>query len=208
MVSPMEGVSDGGFRNMCYRLGVGLTWTEMVRAAAVMKNNAATLDLIDTYSPPEVTPTGVQLLVKSPVELINCLQKIEELAANGLRPHFNNIVAIDINLGCPSLDVIREGGNQYYTNCMYRLIHYSLLMKGGPALLKRKKRLGEIFTTLSDWKKSTSLPNIGAVGCKIRLGLNAKVCYNNFICIYSTSLAFINAYVCMYICIYVMYIGM
>ena len=41
----------------------------------------------------------------------------------------------------------------------------------GPALLKRKKRLSELFEALSSWRKTTSL-KIGAIGCKIRLGLN------------------------------------
>lgn len=62
ILSPMEGVSCVGFRRLCWDHGqVGLTWTEMVRAAGLQKNNAATFDLIDTFDP-EVT-TGLQLMV-------------------------------------------------------------------------------------------------------------------------------------------------
>lgn len=40
-------------------------------------------------------------------------------------------------------------------------------------MLKRTKRLTEIFHALVEWKVAvTKLPNIKAVGCKIRLGLN------------------------------------
>ena len=78
ILSPLEGVSDGGFRNLCYNLGAGLTWTEMVRANAVARNNSATLDLIDTFN--EESTTGLQLLAKSSDELLKCLNKLEYLA--------------------------------------------------------------------------------------------------------------------------------
>jgi tRNA-dihydrouridine synthase len=58
-----------------------------------------------------------------------------------------------INLKLFFKDIIREGA--------------------GPALLKRTKRLSEIFHKLVEWKSVlTTLPNLKAVGCKIRLGLN------------------------------------
>ena len=79
-------------------------------------------------------------------ELAEALNKLERPT-----PHFKNIRAIDLNFGCPSPEVIRIGA--------------------GPALLKRRGKLETIFKTLSDWKKTTSLP-VGAVGAKIRLGLN------------------------------------
>lgn len=150
ILSPMESVSDVGFRKLCHNLGASLTWTEMVRADALCRNNQATLDLIDTYD--TSTPTGLQLLVKNVDVLKKTLSKIEALSLTDQYRHFSNICAIDLNFGCPSPDVISEGA--------------------GPALLKRQKRLKEIFIALSEWKIATTLPNIGAVGCKIRLGLN------------------------------------
>ena len=44
-------------------------------------------------------------------------------------------------------------------------------MGAGPALLKRRGKLETLFKTLGAWKKTTGL-SIGAVGAKIRLGLN------------------------------------
>lgn len=151
ILSPLEGVSDIGFRSLCARNGAGLVWTEMVRAQAVIRNNASTLDLIDTYD--ESSATGLQLLAKSAEELTKCLSTLDYLSNNfENRSHFKNIVAIDLNFGCPSPDIINEGA--------------------GPSLLKRKKKLREIFAALVNWKNSNSLGNIKAVGCKIRLGLN------------------------------------
>ncbi len=52
--------------------------------------------------------------------------------------HFNNIAAIDLNFGCPSPAVIAEGA--------------------GPALLKRRKRIADIFDVLVEWKNRSKLP--------------------------------------------------
>ena len=148
MLSPLESVSDVGFRKICFDLGSAFTWTEMVRAQSIIRNNASALDLMDTFD--AHTPTGIQLLAKSPEELVRALKHIEHLAST-TRPHYKNIQAVDLNFGCPSPNLISEGA--------------------GPALLKRKAKLTSIFQALALWKKDTTL-NVGAVGVKIRLGLN------------------------------------
>lgn len=148
ILSPMEGVSCAGFRDLCWRQGAGLTWTEMVRASALARNNAATLALVDTFGE---APTGVQLLASNPDELTAALRRLVEAAAAD-RPYIGSLVAVDLNLGCPSPAVIRAGA--------------------GPALLKRRSRLAQLFDALVAFKASTRL-RVGAVGCKIRLGLNA-----------------------------------
>lgn len=150
ILSPMESVSDVGFRSLCFKLGASLTWTEMIRGDALCRNNKATIDLVDTYDAD--TLTGIQLLIKSPEGLLSSLNKIDELANMEQYKHFNNIAAIDLNFGCPSPAVIAEGA--------------------GPALLKRRKRMADIFDVLVEWKNRSKLPLLGAVGCKIRLGLN------------------------------------
>lgn len=147
-LSPMEGVSDVGFRNLCYRNGAGITWTEMIRASGIVRKNKATLDLIDTHDPE--TLTGVQLFVVNERELGVALYTLEQLSVKTL-PHLKNIRAIDLNFGCPSPEVIRVGA--------------------GPALLKRTQKMGLLFKVLHDWRRRTSL-DIGAVGVKIRLGMN------------------------------------
>lgn len=148
ILSPMEGVSDAGFRHICYAQGAGFTWTEMIRASGIVRRNKATLDLIDTHDPS--TPTGIQLFAVNERELGVALYTLENLA-HSTHPHFKNIRAIDLNFGCPSPDIIRIGA--------------------GPALLKRTNKMATIFDKLAHWRKTTKL-DIGAVGVKIRLGLN------------------------------------
>jgi tRNA-dihydrouridine synthase len=94
----------------------------------------------------------VQLLVTSAKTLEEALAVLEEGAAT-FAPHWQNIRAVDLNFGCPSPDVIKRGA--------------------GPAMIKRRSKLTEIFSSLAKWKATTSL-DIGAVGAKIRLGLNAR----------------------------------
>lgn len=148
ILAPLESVSDAPFRRLCWSLGAGFTWTEMIRARGLARNNKSTLDLIDSHDP-EV-PTGLQLMVANERELQEALERLDTLAAT-THPHFKNLSAIDLNFGCPSPEVIRIGA--------------------GPALLKRRGKLRTIFETLGAWKKATPL-RIGAVGAKLRLGLH------------------------------------
>jgi tRNA-dihydrouridine synthase len=150
LLAPLEGVSDVGFRRVCFEQGAALTFTEMLRARGLAQKNRATLELVDTHHP--AVTTGVQLLATSPDELLDALGVLEE-GARGAQPHWQNIVAVDLNFGCPSRDVIQQGA--------------------GPALLKRRARIGAIIDALAQWKSTTTLP-IKAVSVKIRLGLNAK----------------------------------
>lgn len=148
ILAPMESVSDAAFRRLCWEQGAGLTWTEMIRARGLARNNRSTIDLIDTHDP-EV-PTGLQLMVTNEKELGEALARLEQLASS-THPWLNNLCAVDLNFGCPSPDVIKVGA--------------------GPALLKRRAKLEVIFRTLRTWVTNTRLP-ILAIGAKIRLGLN------------------------------------
>jgi tRNA-dihydrouridine synthase len=148
LLAPMESVSDAAFRRLCWEQGAGFTWTEMIRARGLVRNNRSTIELIDSHDP-EV-PTGVQLMVVTEQELSAALEKLDALAAT-THPFLNNLRAVDLNFGCPSPAVIAIGA--------------------GPALLKRRAKLELLFRTLRSWSGVTRLP-IAAVGAKIRLGLN------------------------------------
>ena len=151
LLAPMEGVSDAGFRRLCAEAGAGFGYTEMVRARGLTKRNHSTLTLVDTVDAD--TPVGVQLLAVSDVELRATFEVLAELSRS-THPHFARIVAIDLNFGCPSQDIIRIGA--------------------GPALLKRRAKLRAIFEALADLKKRAVLPSVQSVSAKIRLGLNEQ----------------------------------
>lgn len=148
VLSPMEGVSDVGFRALCFAQGAGITWTEMIRARGLKGRNKSTLDLVDTFDAD--TLTGIQLMVTGAQELLDAVNVLEELAAT-THPHFKNIAQLDLNFGCPSPDIIRIGA--------------------GPALLKRRAKLRSIFEAQASIRKRAPL-GIKSVSAKIRLGLH------------------------------------
>ncbi len=147
LLAPLESVSDCAFRRLCWQQGAGLTFTEMIRARSLARKNKSTLELIDTYDAD--VPTGIQLLATSAGELADALGVLAEASKDA--PHLRNVCAVDLNFGCPSPEIIRIGG--------------------GPALLKRRGKLKELFEALRRFQRSQAL-SIGAVGAKIRLGLN------------------------------------
>jgi len=123
-LSPMESVSDFGFRKLCYNHGASFTWIEMLYADAVARESNATMQHIDSYEP--AIPTGIQLLASKPDVLKKAIDVIKEKMTK--TTPFSNLSAIDLNFGCPSPIVTQKGG--------------------GPALLKRTQRMKELLTTL------------------------------------------------------------
>lgn len=150
LLAPLEGVSDAGFRRLCFEQGAGLTFTEMIRARGLAKRNKSTIELVDTFH--KDVPTGVQLMTTSAAELTDALGVLTELAQT-THPHVENVVAVDLNFGCPSKDIVQIGA--------------------GPAMLKRRAKITSILEALKQ-AKTTTLPGLKSVSCKIRLGLNAK----------------------------------
>jgi tRNA-dihydrouridine synthase B len=144
ILAPMEGVSDVAFRSICKKSGAGFTYVEMLRARALAKRNNATLALVDTFD--DDNPCGIQLLATNERELLDAVTAIFEL------PQAKNVVAIDLNFGCPSPDIIKIGA--------------------GPAMLKRRAKLRSIFEGMRALK--ARFPQLKSVSAKIRLGLNAK----------------------------------
>lgn len=150
VLAPMEQVTDCAFRRLCFELGASFTWTEMVRAASLLKRNNSTTSRIDTLDPS--TPTAVQLMVSSPSELRRALQLLEERAQSDKLFWARGIHGIDLNFGCPSPHIINDGL--------------------GPAMLSRPQVLRQLFDTLADWRAKQKVLPIGAIGAKMRLGLN------------------------------------
>jgi len=156
ILSPLERVSCVGFREVAFQSGASLTWTPMLRCRSIAALVPGTLQQIDTHD--EATLTGVQLLATGPQDLLAALRVLDTHSCNATervqaQPHWRNIRAIDLNFGCPSPDVTDYGN--------------------GPAMLKRRTKINAIFKALVEWRQRTPL-QIGAVGAKIRLGMNAK----------------------------------
>jgi tRNA-dihydrouridine synthase len=122
----------------------------MIRAKSIEKM-LGVVSMIDTID--ASTPTGIQLVAADEHELLRCLDTLAGSSAQQTPPsHWQNISAIDLNFGCPKPDIVK-----------YRL---------GPALLSSPQKMDALFRTMKQFKDSGAMPNLQAIGAKIRLGMD------------------------------------
>ena len=93
VLAPMAGVTDRPFRQLCRRLGAGLTVSEMVTSDPNLRTTRKTLWRIDHSGEP--APRSVQIAGADPARLAD--------AARFNVAHGADI--IDINMGCPAKKV-------------------------------------------------------------------------------------------------------
>jgi tRNA-dihydrouridine synthase B len=96
VLSPMAGVTDVAFRALCKRRGAGLTVTEFLSAAAIVRESERTRKMMVTD--PSEKPVAVQLFGSSEAEIVGAAQAIH-----------HDFDVIDINCGCPAWKVVRSG---------------------------------------------------------------------------------------------------
>lgn len=88
-LAPMAEVTDSSFRKICKEMGAGITFTQMVSAEGVIKNNFETLRHF-SFNRSE-KPIGVQVLGNDPEILFEAAKEISK----------HNPDLIDLNCGCP-----------------------------------------------------------------------------------------------------------
>ncbi|MFZ5354809.1 MAG: tRNA dihydrouridine synthase DusB [Bacillota bacterium] len=96
-LAPMAGVTDMAYRILCRRMGCGLTYTEMVSAKGMhykSQNTAELLELADIEK-----PSAVQIFGSDPDILAETAKKVEARGAD----------IIDINMGCPTPKIVKNG---------------------------------------------------------------------------------------------------
>lgn len=96
-VAPLAGFSDFAFRNICYTLGAGLCFTEMVSVKGLTYGGQGTKELLKTTDAEYVK--AVQLFGDDPDIFVKAV-KLTELDKFDL---------IDVNMGCPVPKVFNNG---------------------------------------------------------------------------------------------------
>ena len=133
VLAPMYRISDLAFRLLAREQGAGLCYSEMGNSEALIRNNAAARRL--TQSCPEDRPLSMQLFGSR----LESMKKAAELVLEEQDFDF-----LDLNLGCPSDNILNQGA--------------------GTALLARPARVSEIVSAWVD---------LGAlVSAKIRVSPN------------------------------------
>lgn len=131
-LAPMAGVTDISFREIAISMGCSMVYSEMVSAKALHYGSSNTEDLL-RISPLE-KPIAVQLFGSEKEILAETAARLSEN---------EDIVLIDINMGCPAPKLVKNGE--------------------GASLMLDPKKAQEI---LREVKKATEKP----VTCKFRRG--------------------------------------
>ena len=93
VLSPMAGITDRPFRQICRELGAGLAVSEMTASNPALRNHRRTLLKLDHSGEDE--PRVVQIVGTNP----------EQLAEAAVFNQKNGAQIIDINMGCPAKKV-------------------------------------------------------------------------------------------------------
>lgn len=101
LLAPLAGYTNAVFREMCIRLGAGLTFTEMVSAKGLCYNSENTRELLQILQlPPEYGAVNA-------VQLFGCEPEYMERAA--CSADVAPFALIDINMGCPVPKIYKNG---------------------------------------------------------------------------------------------------
>lgn len=101
VLAPMAGITDLPFRLIAAEFGVGLNYSEMISAMALVHENARTRAMVQVD--PSEGPLSVQIFGSEPEICARGAVSVLELLG-GVRP-----VAIDLNMGCPTPKIVRNG---------------------------------------------------------------------------------------------------
>jgi tRNA-dihydrouridine synthase B len=132
MLASLERYSDSVFRTLTHNHGADLTFTEMAHVESFLNRNRASLEKIE---PKDATPVQIQLLTGNEGKLDRFLSDFKP---------FLGFRGFNLNLSCPSKDVIRQGK--------------------GAAMVKRGAKTARLVSLIRDHGHPVSV--------KIRLGLN------------------------------------
>jgi len=96
-LAPMAGITNHPFRLLAKEQGCRLVYSEMISAKGLMQNGRRSRDLL--YYTERERPLGFQLFGSEPPVLAAAAARLESLGAD----------FIDLNLGCPTPKVVRNG---------------------------------------------------------------------------------------------------
>jgi tRNA-dihydrouridine synthase B len=97
LLAPMAGVTDLPFRLLAREMGCGLVYSEMVSSKGLLYHNAQTKNMICIEE--QERPVAVQIFGSDPANMATAAEIVAKTGAD----------IIDINMGCPTLKIIKNG---------------------------------------------------------------------------------------------------
>ena len=151
VVAPMAGIGNGAFRELCFKEGAGLVYTEMLSDKAIVYENEKTknMSLIDD----SFHPVSVQLFGSDVESMVQ--------AAIYLDRHTNADI-IDINMGCPVNKVIKTGAGSALMKEPEKAVNIVReIIKNVSKPVTVKMRLGFTRSTMNYIELSKGLQEVG-----------------------------------------------
>lgn len=103
VLSPMAGVTDVAFRALAKKYGAGMTYTEFVSSAGLVRGSRRSIDMIAVDESEQ--PVAVQLFGNTTEEVVAAARLVEK-----------QFDSIDVNCGCPAWKVIKTGAGSALLN--------------------------------------------------------------------------------------------
>jgi len=97
-LSPMAGVTDRSFRDVCRRFGADIAFCEFTAAKGLIYESEKTWDMVDIDE--EEGRVGVQLFGEEPAAMAEAARQVAELDPD----------VVDLNFGCPAKKVVKKCG--------------------------------------------------------------------------------------------------
>lgn len=115
LMAPLAGYTCYPFRMLCYEMGAGLCFTEMISSNSLRYKDGATKRLLFTTN--EEPIKAVQLFGSDP-------RVMEQMARS---EYFNKFNIIDINMGCPVPNIFKSGAG---SALLYDIKRAAKIIKG------------------------------------------------------------------------------
>lgn len=96
ILSPMAGVTDIAFRQICQKYSVGLTVTELISANAIVQNNKKTINMLRRGT--NEKKFSIQIFGSDVEQMSKATKMIDGMCDY-----------VDINMGCPAVKVCKIG---------------------------------------------------------------------------------------------------
>jgi len=130
-LSPMSGVTDRAFRDICRDFGAGLAFCEFTAAKGLTYNSEKTWQLIDTEG--ERAPVGVQIFGNEPESMAGAARMMKN----------RRLDVLDVNFGCPAKKVVRKcGGSALLADVPLLTAVIRAVVADSPAPVSAKIRTG------------------------------------------------------------------
>src|SRR3989344_9095117 len=154
ILSPMAGVTDVAFRELCKKYGAALTCTEFLHSTAIVRENKKTLEMLKTSDLEDVKQ--VQLFGNSINDIVE--------AAKFCSKTFD---IIDVNCGCPVWKVIKTGAGSAMLNNPEKIGEFISKLSNSvdkPITLKIRKGIDDKHINAIEVAKIAELNGAAAIG--------------------------------------------